>query len=55
MDDSLSFFGNYEDIFPQSLVTFNTLLPTLNKALYTNAVKLPAWAPEHINIWSYRK
>jgi hypothetical protein len=47
MDDSY-IVCNYEAIFPQSLHHLNKILPMLSKKLYTNVVKFPPSAMEHI-------
>jgi hypothetical protein len=41
-------FCNYEVIFPQSLIIFNTHLPVLSKMLCTSVVKFRASTLEHI-------
>jgi hypothetical protein len=41
-------FANMRLFFPQSLHHLNTILPKLSKKLYTNVVKFPASAMEHI-------
>jgi hypothetical protein len=40
-------------LFHRVCAVFNTLLPTLNKTLYTSVVKFPASTSEHITKLSY--
>jgi hypothetical protein len=47
MDDSY-IFCNYEALFFYISIVFNTILPTLNKTLYTSIVKFPYLALEHV-------